>query len=192
MDSSEFKSELNNLCTENDDPKMKRQVRCQHGVLLIMKISWSHNNPRRRFWSCPFYGVKKCKFFEWRDDPIDERSKFVIHKLIKKMEEQAVELKKKMVEEVGLTKEMEGGESSCIERDVGNENSEMAIGNENVTTNKEMKVLKVEEEMKVSKLEKEMKMMKLEVEKKGRCFTIKKFFFLCIFFGVVIWFIGCS
>ncbi|XP_059318731.1 uncharacterized protein LOC132069392 [Lycium ferocissimum] len=189
MDSSEFKSELNNLCTENDDPKMKRQVRCQHGVLLKMQISWSRNNPGRRFWTCPFYGDKKCKFFEWRDDPIDERSKFVIHKLIKKMEEQAVELKKKMAEEVGLTKEMEEGESSCIDGVIGNDNSEMAIGNENVTTNEEMKVLKVEEEMKVSKLEEEMKVMKLEEEKKGRCFTINKFLFLCMFFGVVIWFI---
>ncbi|XP_059306971.1 uncharacterized protein LOC132058508 [Lycium ferocissimum] len=193
----EFKSELNNLCTQNDDPKMKRQVRCQHGVLLKMQISWSPNNPGRRFWTCPFYGAKKCKFFEWRDDPIDERSKFVIHKLIKKMEEQAkelkkkmeeqtVELKKKMAEEVGLTNEMEEGESSCIDGDIGNDNSEMAIGNENITTNEEMKVLKVEEEMKVSKLEEEMNVMKLEQEKRGRCININKFLFLC-FFGVVLW-----
>ncbi|XP_060206210.1 uncharacterized protein LOC132633732 [Lycium barbarum] len=97
--------------------------------------------------------------------------------LKKKMKEQTVELKKKMAEEVGLTNEMEEGESSCIDGDIGNDNSEMAICNENIVN---------EEEMKVSKLEDEMKVMKLEQEKRGRCITINKFLFLC-FFGVVLW-----
>ncbi|KAJ8532566.1 hypothetical protein K7X08_012489 [Anisodus acutangulus] len=52
MDSSGFfmnevKSELNKFCTDNEDTKMKLEMRCHHGV-------------------------KKCNFFEWRDDHVDQ------------------------------------------------------------------------------------------------------------------------
>ncbi|KAK4371522.1 hypothetical protein RND71_010997 [Anisodus tanguticus] len=70
MDSSGFfmkevKSELNKLCIDNEDPKMK---------------------------------------LEWKDNHIDQRSKFIIHKLVEKMEEEFA-LKKKM-EEVTLKKNL--------------------------------------------------------------------------------------
>ncbi|KAJ8563602.1 hypothetical protein K7X08_032054 [Anisodus acutangulus] len=76
MDSSgsfmkEVIPELNKLCTDNEDPKMKLKVQCHRGVLQKMQISWSPNNPKRRLWSCPFYSAKKCNLFEWRGDLID-------------------------------------------------------------------------------------------------------------------------
>nr|POF21489.1 hypothetical protein CFP56_51620 [Quercus suber] len=32
-------------------------------------VSWTNNNPGRRFYGCPNYWIgKKCKFFQWVDD----------------------------------------------------------------------------------------------------------------------------
>ncbi|PHU19654.1 hypothetical protein BC332_10805 [Capsicum chinense] len=66
---------------------LNAEVRCNHGILLHLKTSWSDNNPKRRFWSCPYYGSNKCNFFLWRDGVVDERSKFIIPKLVKKVKD---------------------------------------------------------------------------------------------------------
>jgi len=83
----DVKLNLNSICFDKDDPKLTEEVRCFHGLLLTLKTSWSDNNPGRRFWSCPYYGSRKCKYFRWRDDVVNERYKFVIHKLVKKMKD---------------------------------------------------------------------------------------------------------
>ncbi|OIT26922.1 hypothetical protein A4A49_58745, partial [Nicotiana attenuata] len=69
---------LNRLCMDDEDPMLNVQVRCKHGISLQMQTSWSKRNPGRRFWSCPYYGAKSCKFFQWRDNEVDERSKFIL------------------------------------------------------------------------------------------------------------------
>ncbi|KAK4372768.1 hypothetical protein RND71_008152 [Anisodus tanguticus] len=71
--------------------------------------------------------AKKCNFFECRDDSVDQRSKFILHKLLKKMEDLA--LNKKM-EELTLKKKIEG-ESSCIEaeRDIEGEFVALIVSN---------------------------------------------------------------
>ncbi|KAG5621690.1 hypothetical protein H5410_006908 [Solanum commersonii] len=70
----DVKLDLNSICFDKDDPKLTEEVRCFHGLLLTLKTSWSNNNPGRRFWSCPYYGSRKCKYFRWRDDVVNERS----------------------------------------------------------------------------------------------------------------------
>ncbi|OIT39199.1 hypothetical protein A4A49_61028, partial [Nicotiana attenuata] len=67
---------LNQLCMDEHDPMLNVKVHCEHGDLLPLQTSWSTRNPERRFWSCPYYG--SCKFFRWRDDVIDQRSRFVL------------------------------------------------------------------------------------------------------------------
>uniref|UniRef100_M1DIE2 GRF-type domain-containing protein n=1 Tax=Solanum tuberosum TaxID=4113 RepID=M1DIE2_SOLTU len=83
----DVKLDLNSICFDKDDPKLNEEVRCFHGLLLPLKTSWSDNNPGRRFWSCPYYGSQKCKYFRWSDDVVNEHSKFIIHKLVKKMKD---------------------------------------------------------------------------------------------------------
>nr|POF24621.1 hypothetical protein CFP56_61036 [Quercus suber] len=42
-------------------------------------MSWTSDNPDRRFYSCPNYWVgHKCRFFQWRDDEICARGKVLI------------------------------------------------------------------------------------------------------------------
>ncbi|KAK4706745.1 hypothetical protein R3W88_033709 [Solanum pinnatisectum] len=78
------------------------EVRCSHGLLLPLKISWSDNNPGRRFWSCPYYGARKCNFFRWRDGLIDEKSKLIIPKLVKKIKK----MDKQLMSKVKIMKKM--------------------------------------------------------------------------------------
>ncbi|KAG5585454.1 hypothetical protein H5410_045888 [Solanum commersonii] len=76
---------LANLCMEEDDYTMKKNCYCNHGLVVRLKTSWTSNNPRRRYWSCPYYGgPRSCHFWCWKDkENIDPRSKFVILKLQK-------------------------------------------------------------------------------------------------------------
>ncbi|MCE0482564.1 hypothetical protein HAX54_041423 [Datura stramonium] len=99
----EVRLDLNKLCMDYEDSMLNAEVRCSHELLLPLKTSWSDNNPERRFWSCPYYGAKKCKSFRWRDGLVDERSKFIISKLVKKMKDMNEEL----VSKVKKIKEME-------------------------------------------------------------------------------------
>ncbi|KAJ9544004.1 hypothetical protein OSB04_023711 [Centaurea solstitialis] len=41
---------------------------CLCGDPLVLKTSWTHRNPGRRFFSCPNYGTShECKKFKWMD-----------------------------------------------------------------------------------------------------------------------------
>ncbi|XP_059292575.1 uncharacterized protein LOC132046045 [Lycium ferocissimum] len=78
---------LNKLCMDEEDAMLNVEVRCKR-ILLKMQTSWSDCNPGRRFWSCPHYGATNCKFFKWRDkQSVDERSKFIIPRLVNKIKE---------------------------------------------------------------------------------------------------------
>ncbi|XP_059274641.1 uncharacterized protein LOC132029376 [Lycium ferocissimum] len=79
---------LNKLCMDEEDAMVNGEVRCKHGILLKMQTSWSDRNPGRRFWSCPHYEATNCKFFKWRYmQSVDERSKFIIPRLVNKIKE---------------------------------------------------------------------------------------------------------
>ncbi|KAK9991135.1 hypothetical protein SO802_026120 [Lithocarpus litseifolius] len=41
----------------------------------VLVISWTTDNPGRRFYGCPNYW---CKFFQWHDDEICERGEVLI------------------------------------------------------------------------------------------------------------------
>ncbi|WMV51387.1 hypothetical protein MTR67_044772 [Solanum verrucosum] len=58
-----------------------------------LQTSWSKLNPGRRFWSCPCYASKNCKFFRWRDkEEVDPRSSFILPRLVNKINELEQEL----------------------------------------------------------------------------------------------------
>ncbi|XP_050282541.1 uncharacterized protein LOC126723258 [Quercus robur] len=45
----------------------------------VLVVSWTPENPSRKFYNCPnFWAGHKCKFFQWRDDEIHERGKVLI------------------------------------------------------------------------------------------------------------------
>nr|POF03071.1 hypothetical protein CFP56_61606 [Quercus suber] len=45
----------------------------------VLVVSWTPDNPGRRFYRCPNYWVgRKCKFFQWCDDEICECGKVLI------------------------------------------------------------------------------------------------------------------
>ncbi|KAK4720320.1 hypothetical protein R3W88_018658 [Solanum pinnatisectum] len=84
---------LNKLCMDESDPMLNALVRCKHGILLNLQTSWSKLNPGRRFWSCPCYGSKNCKFFRWRDkEKVDPRSSLILPRLVNKINELEQEL----------------------------------------------------------------------------------------------------
>ncbi|PHU22437.1 hypothetical protein BC332_07544 [Capsicum chinense] len=89
----DVKLDLNRICLDKEDSMLNAEVRCNHSLLLHLKTSWSDNNLGRRFWSCPYYGSNKCNFFLWRDGVVDERSKFIIPKLVKKVKDMNKKLK---------------------------------------------------------------------------------------------------
>ncbi|XP_059292219.1 uncharacterized protein LOC132045662 [Lycium ferocissimum] len=98
------KIDLSRLCMDEADPMLKAVVQCKHGNLLQMHTSWSKSNPGRRYWSCPYYGPKKCKFFRWRDkDEVDPRSKVILPILVNKIRD----LEKELVQYNGLKMELD-------------------------------------------------------------------------------------
>ncbi|XP_060190210.1 uncharacterized protein LOC132619278 [Lycium barbarum] len=98
------KIDLGRLCMDKSDPMLRTMVQCQHGNLLQMQTSWSKNNLGRRYWSCPYYGAQKCKFFRWRDrDEVDPRSKFILPKLVNKIRD----LEKELVQYGSLKMELD-------------------------------------------------------------------------------------
>ncbi|MCD7452927.1 hypothetical protein HAX54_018754 [Datura stramonium] len=99
----EVRLDLNKFCMDYGESMLNAEVRCSHDLLLPLKTSWCNNNLGRRSWSCLYYDAKKCKFFRWRDGLVDERSKFIISKLVKKMKEMNEEL----ISKVKKIKEME-------------------------------------------------------------------------------------
>ncbi|KAF3670491.1 putative glutamyl-tRNA(Gln) amidotransferase subunit A, mitochondrial-like [Capsicum annuum] len=65
------KISLSRLCKQDEDHELVK-VRCKHGHFLPLMTSWTSRNLDRHYWTCPYYG----------DDSTDERSKFVISKLL--------------------------------------------------------------------------------------------------------------
>ncbi|KAH1098449.1 hypothetical protein J1N35_015370, partial [Gossypium stocksii] len=59
---------------------------CENPAKLNM--SWSNDNPGRRFFGCKKFGSrfrKPCRFFSWFDPPLMPRSRFVVLGLLKKV-----------------------------------------------------------------------------------------------------------
>lgn len=81
-------TKLNKLCMDEGDPMLSAEVRCKHDILLQMQTSWSDRNSERKFWSFSHYEAMNCKFFRWWDkERVDERSKFIIPKMVNKIKE---------------------------------------------------------------------------------------------------------
>ncbi|KAL8516349.1 hypothetical protein ACS0TY_014853 [Phlomoides rotata] len=61
-----------------------------------LRTSWTVDNPGRRFFGCRFWKVDGggCKYFNWLDDPIEERAKSVILSLLKEKSEFAMKRQK--------------------------------------------------------------------------------------------------
>ncbi|KAK4604034.1 hypothetical protein RGQ29_012515 [Quercus rubra] len=54
-------------------------TRCFCSEKPVLVVSWTPDNPGRRFYGYPNYWVgRKCKFFQWHDDEIYERGKVLI------------------------------------------------------------------------------------------------------------------
>ncbi|KAL8464320.1 hypothetical protein ACS0TY_034010 [Phlomoides rotata] len=54
---------------------IRSNVRCWCGIHVVQCTSWSDANPGRRFMNCEFSMTgNDCKFFQWIDDPMCQRS----------------------------------------------------------------------------------------------------------------------
>ncbi|XP_075640185.1 uncharacterized protein LOC142611918 [Castanea sativa] len=63
-----------------------RMCYCPSPQKLVLVVSWTENNPERRFYGCPNYWVgNKYKFFQWVDDEICERGKVLIPEMRQKI-----------------------------------------------------------------------------------------------------------
>nr|XP_033512934.1 uncharacterized protein LOC104099918 [Nicotiana tomentosiformis] len=79
---------LTRICMEEEENESSGEIRCNHGYVLPLLTAWTPRNPGRRYWICPYYGgPRSCNFWVWKDSEIDPRSKFVILKLLDKMDE---------------------------------------------------------------------------------------------------------
>ncbi|XP_075654660.1 uncharacterized protein LOC142624792 [Castanea sativa] len=59
--------------------RRKAPFRCYCAEKPVFVVSWTLDNPGRRFDGCPNYWVgRKYKFFQWRDDEICECGKVLI------------------------------------------------------------------------------------------------------------------
>ena len=176
----ETRLDLNKLCMDNEDPMLNEEVRCSHGVLLPLKTSWSDNNPGRRYWSCPYYGSKKCKFFRWRDlSKVDERSKYIIPKLVNKMKEMHGELASKEKK----IKEMEEG---CGSSEIAEMLKEIEMEEQSVSSDIKMK--EMEEQSSVINLGEIENAKDIKSKKKGiNNFSSNLIFTFCILFCFASW-----
>ncbi|MCD7470672.1 hypothetical protein HAX54_010690 [Datura stramonium] len=145
----ELSSELNRLCMDNEDPKLKVET-------------------------------KKYNFFRWRDGPVDQRSKSILPKLVKKVKKQST-LKKKMEEAFAL-----GGEFSCFDRTMEMEGKSSFIYTamdmerefDSIDSEK-MKFMKNSSNHNEKTIDNEnMKLMENSTEKKNNCFSFNRIFIL--------------
>ncbi|KAL8521089.1 hypothetical protein ACS0TY_011583 [Phlomoides rotata] len=69
---------------------------CECGQPARVRISWTVNNPGRRFYGCKFWKVDGggCRYFSWLDDPFDGRPKDVILYLLKEKREWQFKMEK--------------------------------------------------------------------------------------------------
>ncbi|KAI7740452.1 hypothetical protein M8C21_033610, partial [Ambrosia artemisiifolia] len=56
-------------------------VFCSCGKEAVKRTSWTNDNPRRLFYSCPDK-TSSCPFFEWVDDPTCPRLGSIIRGLL--------------------------------------------------------------------------------------------------------------
>ncbi|KAB2097170.1 hypothetical protein ERO13_A01G145614v2 [Gossypium hirsutum] len=63
-------------------------LECSCGDLAKLIMSWSNDNPGRRFFGCNKFGSrfrKPCRFFSWFDPSLTPRSRMVLLGLLKKL-----------------------------------------------------------------------------------------------------------
>ncbi|TYH06458.1 hypothetical protein ES288_A08G157300v1 [Gossypium darwinii] len=61
---------------------------CFYGDPAKLSMSWSNDNPGRRFLGCNKFGSrfqKPCQFFSWFDPPLTPRSRMVLLGLLKRL-----------------------------------------------------------------------------------------------------------
>ncbi|XP_059301890.1 uncharacterized protein LOC132634283 [Lycium barbarum] len=59
---------------------------CRCGRICELKISWSPNNPGRRFFSCPIDEARGgCNYFNWYEPRHPEQANKVIYGLLKRV-----------------------------------------------------------------------------------------------------------
>ncbi|XP_050245945.1 uncharacterized protein LOC126693934 [Quercus robur] len=86
-------------CSTNSSVRRRAPMTCYCNKKLVLVVTWTEDNPGRRFYGCPNYWVgRKCRFFQWRDDEICERGKVFIpqqRQRIIKLEAELVDCKKR-------------------------------------------------------------------------------------------------
>ncbi|KAK6139986.1 hypothetical protein DH2020_026260 [Rehmannia glutinosa] len=60
-------------------------IDCYCGRRVVIRTTWTDENPGRRFLSCLHYDVGGCGYFDWEDPPMCRRSKVVIPGLLRKL-----------------------------------------------------------------------------------------------------------
>ncbi|PWA69707.1 zinc finger, GRF-type [Artemisia annua] len=79
-------------------------VNCFCGNQAVMRTSWTHTNPGRRFWSCAQI-VTNCGFFLWFDPPMCARARAIIPGLL--TARNALEALENIVDEEHMVDEVE-------------------------------------------------------------------------------------
>ncbi|KAL4285264.1 hypothetical protein GQ457_16G010290 [Hibiscus cannabinus] len=76
---------------------------CGCGFPAQLKISWSNDNPGRRFFGCKNYGslvYRSCRFFSWFDPPMTPRARVIILGLLKRLRADEVQRRKERAAEL--------------------------------------------------------------------------------------------
>ncbi|XP_012841561.1 PREDICTED: uncharacterized protein LOC105961843 [Erythranthe guttata] len=81
--SSHRRSGSNNFSGVKLHREMPRYCDC--GYMVAVQTSWTATNPGRRFVACPERGVSGCRFFNWCDPEMCDRSKQIIPGLLKRI-----------------------------------------------------------------------------------------------------------
>ncbi|KAK6137420.1 hypothetical protein DH2020_028843 [Rehmannia glutinosa] len=78
-------------------------IYCHCASKVVLKTSWTNNNPGRRFWACPNYEKgSNCGFFEWLDDEVCSRAKQIIPGLLAKLNKRDDEMTQMQIKESKL------------------------------------------------------------------------------------------
>ncbi|WCJ24681.1 hypothetical protein M5689_006621 [Euphorbia peplus] len=67
--------------------KSRRREICDCGFEAAVRTSWTNENPGRRFYNCRNNGNRiRCNYFEWIDDPLDDRAMSIVLGLLRKLD----------------------------------------------------------------------------------------------------------